>query len=143
MATVVHTTTHFLKRDKLYDTEKPYSLRFTPPDGFPRANIKLDKHDIDIHDVRKNAKNLIFERDGATVLDFESRMTYEDYDNDGTVRKVLLKEVANHLKTFLAAQHVQIFEHTVRSASCSKFLSSKSPCAQGKETTRDISNLHR
>lgn len=117
MATVVHTTTHFLKRDELYDTEKPYSLRFTPPEGFPRANIKLERHDIDIHDVRKEAKDFVFGRDGVEIIDFESTMAYEDYDNDGTVKEVLLKEVANRLKTFLGAQHVQIFEHTVSETS--------------------------
>lgn len=135
MATVIHTSMHFLKQDELYAIEKPYSLRFTPPDGFPAANIKLDKRDIDIHDLRNNAKSLTFERDGVSVLEFESSMTYEDYDDDEIVKEILLKEVANLLKDFLAAQHVQIFEHTVRSASCWNTFPSKILCAQDKETT--------
>lgn len=113
MAAVVRSYTHFLKRDELYDTEKPFSLRFTPPEGFPRANIKLERHDIDIRDIRANS-SLRFEKDGATVVQFESKMTYEDYDNEDVVKDIYLKEVSNFLKQFLGAQHVQIFEHTVR-----------------------------
>ncbi|KIX10280.1 uncharacterized protein Z518_01362 [Rhinocladiella mackenziei CBS 650.93] len=111
---VVHSNTHFLKRDELYSTEKPYSLRFTPPEGFLRSNIKLEKHEIDIHDIRNHKSTLNFQRDGVAILDFESKMVYEDYDNEEVVKAVLLKEIANGLKVFLGGQHVQIFEHTVR-----------------------------
>jgi hypothetical protein len=41
-------------------------------------------------------------------------MEYEDFDNEDMIKEVYLKEVANCLKRFLGAQHVQIFEHTVR-----------------------------
>ena len=113
MAESVLTTTHFLKRDELYETEKPYSLRFTPPEGVPRANIKLERHDIDIHDMR-NVRTLSFSEDGVAILQMESKMTYANYDIDTVVKDVFLKEVADLLKAFLGAQHVQIFEHTVR-----------------------------
>lgn len=115
MASVVETNTHFLKRDSLYADVKPYSLRFTPPGDFPRANILLERHNIEVHDVR-NEKSLNFTKDGATILPFHTRMSYDDYDEETIVKDVLLKEVSNLLKDFLGAQHVQIFEHTVRSA---------------------------
>ena len=114
MVDVLRSNTHFLKRGSLYDTEKPYSLRFIPPDGFPRANINLERHDIDLHDVRKDKSQLRFGSDGYEILDFNSAMAYRDYDDDEIVKDVLLKEIANLLKSFLGAQHVQIFEHTVR-----------------------------
>ena len=120
MAASVHSYTHFLKRDELYDTEKPFSLRFTPPEGFPRANIKLERHDIDIRDVREK-RNLTFGKDGAAVLEFNSKMIYEDYDDENVVQDVYLKEVSNFLKKFLGAQHVQIFEHTVCSTLSARF----------------------
>ena len=114
MVDTVHSNTHFLRRGALYDTEKPYSLRFTPPDGFPRANINLEKQDITIHDIRRKKSTFNFQRDGFAILNFESKMTYEDYDSEEIVKEVLLKEIANALKALLGAQHVQIFEHTVR-----------------------------
>lgn len=113
MARTIQSNAHFLRRDALYEVEKPYSLRFTPPHGFPRANIKLDNHHIDIHDVR-GSRSLNFNRDGFEVIDFDSELKYEDFDNDEAVNEIFLLEVANRLKAFLKAQHVQIFEHTIR-----------------------------
>jgi hypothetical protein len=107
------TTTHFLKKDELYNHEKPYSLRFTPPEGFPRANIKLDRHEVEIEDVR-NTRDLNFDTDGIAITKFESKMSYDDYDDDDVVKDVYLREVADHLRKILGAEHVQIFEHTVR-----------------------------
>jgi hypothetical protein len=115
MTETVQTHTHFLQRDKFYDTEKPYSLRFTPPEGFPRANIKLEKHNIKIRDIRDLSEHdrPSFQDDGCTLLDLRSKMEYEDFDDDEKVKEVYLREVADCLKGFLSAQHVQIFEHTV------------------------------
>ena len=109
---IVHSTTHYLARDKLYDTEKPFSLRFTAPEDFPRSNIKLEKHDIEVRDLRKS-EMMSFEKHGCTVVNLRSMMTHSDFDNDELVKEIYLKEVANYLKDFLDAQHVQIFEHTV------------------------------
>lgn len=106
MTQTLHSSTHFLQRGPLYETEKPYSLRFTPPEGFPRANINLERHDIAFHDIRDRKSKLDFRRDGYTILDFESKMTYEDYDDDEVVKEVLLREIANELKEFLGARHV-------------------------------------
>ena len=36
-------------------------------------------------------------------------MTYGDFDDEERIKEVYLKEVADCLKTFLGAQHVQIF----------------------------------
>ncbi|RMZ90250.1 hypothetical protein DV736_g2529, partial [Chaetothyriales sp. CBS 134916] len=99
-------------RDPLYETEKPYSLRFEAPEGFPRANIKLDKRDIVVHDVR-DTRLPDFEKEGAALVPFESVISYHEFDDEQVIQKVFLKQVSNFLKTFLKAQHVQIFEHTV------------------------------
>lgn len=113
MTEAVLTHTHYLQRDKLYATEKPYSLRFTPPQGFPRANIRLEKRHIKIRDIRELPKPS-FSEDGCTLLDLQTEMEYHDFDDEEKVKEVYLKEVANCLKAFLSAQHIQIFEHTVR-----------------------------
>jgi hypothetical protein len=102
-----------LKRDEPYEVKKPYSLRFAPPEGIPRANIKLENHSIDIHDVR-GSRSLSFVKDGFAVLDFDSKMKYDDFDDEEIVKEIFLLEVADMLKSFLGAQHVQIFEHTIR-----------------------------
>ncbi|OJD30644.1 methyltransferase [Diplodia corticola] len=110
----VQTYTHFLQRDALYAKEKPYSLRYTPPEGFPRANIKLERHNLTVRDVRPVKDELLFERDGCQIIDFNSRMKYDDWDDDANIKAVYLLEVADRLRSALGACHVQIFEHTVR-----------------------------
>jgi hypothetical protein len=115
MATAtVQSHTHFLARDPLYDAEKPYSLRFTAPEGFPRANIRLERHGITVRDVRADSKPVTLSEDGCMLLDdFTTQMTYSDYDDEDKIKAVYLRDVANRLKALLNAQHVQIFEHTV------------------------------
>ncbi|KAL0263693.1 hypothetical protein SLS55_002674 [Diplodia seriata] len=104
--------THFLQRDDLYIEEKPYSLRYTPPEGSSRANIKLELHEIRVRDVRPVKDKLSFETDGCAIVDLGSRMKYEDWDDDSQVKAVYLREVADLLRRVLGACHVQIFEHT-------------------------------
>lgn len=114
MSTTVLSETHFLQRDPLYDVEKPYSLRFTPPSTFPRANIKLEKHTIQITDIRTRTKPLTFLNHGFALLPFTSSMHYADFDDDEIVKRVYLREAANLLRDHLGAEKVQVFEHTVR-----------------------------
>ncbi|KAF2502334.1 hypothetical protein BU16DRAFT_612011 [Lophium mytilinum] len=108
------TSIYFLKRNDLYHDEKPYSLRFTPPNDFPRSNIVLEKHDVTIRDIRPRLKDLSFEKNGFTIMSLESKMSYDDYDDEEKLINVYLREVADSLCAFLGAVHVQIFEHTVR-----------------------------
>lgn len=110
----LQTSVYFLKRNNLYNEEKPYSLRFTPPENFPRSNITLEKHDVTIRNIRPTLKTLSFEKDGLTIMNLESRMSYDDFDNEEKLINIYLREVADSLCAFLGAVHVQIFEHTVR-----------------------------
>jgi hypothetical protein len=111
---MIKTYTHFLNRDDLYNEEKPYSLRFAPPSGFPRSNIKLERHDVLIKDIRQEKGELSFSKDGFDVVNIPSAMSYDDFGDEKKVKALYLKEVAEALKQYLKADHVQVFEHTVR-----------------------------
>lgn len=112
--TAVISETHFLKRDELYDVDKPYSLRFTPPDDFPRANIKLEKHTITIRDAKTRPQALSFAECGFQMIPFHSRLPYAKFEDDSAVKDIYLREAADLIRDFLGATRVQIFEHTVR-----------------------------
>lgn len=111
---MIKTYTHFLKRSSVYDDEKPYSLRFAPPAGFPRSNISLERHEIQIRDIRCDKNEYSFKQDGFEVVELNTSLGYEDFDDESRVKKVYLQEVADMLRRHLGAMHVQIFEHTVR-----------------------------
>ncbi|KAI4157697.1 MAG: hypothetical protein LQ342_008083 [Letrouitia transgressa] len=114
MTATVHSYTHFLERHALYKTEKPYTLRFTPPEGFLRANIKLERHNIIVRDIRSTQQQPSYEHDGLAIVELDTKMMYDDFDDEARIKNIYLREVADLLKSVLHAQHVQIFEHTVR-----------------------------
>ncbi|KAF2737094.1 putative CmcJ-like methyltransferase [Polyplosphaeria fusca] len=115
MATMVRTSMHFLSKNDLYSTTKPYSLRFEPPEGFPRSNITLERHeDLQIEDARPIIDEFSLEKQGFRIINLESKMAYEDFEDDARIVEIYLSEVANALQELLGASHVQIFEHTVR-----------------------------
>lgn len=109
----VLTQVYFLKRDPTYDDEKPYSLRFTPPEGFPRANILLESHDVAVHDIRPIRNELTIDKNGYAIMSLETDMTYDDFDNEQRIKDVYLRELSEALRSYLGAKRVQIFEHTV------------------------------
>lgn len=109
----IRTRAHFLAENDLYKTEKPYSLRFTPPKGFPRQSTKLEEHEIQVQDARSRSP-LSFAVEGCTVLNMETSMLYDDYNNEDRVKEVYLRECASQLREFFGASKVQIFEHRIR-----------------------------
>ncbi|GAB7348199.1 hypothetical protein MBLNU459_g6203t1 [Dothideomycetes sp. NU459] len=114
MADTLTTGVYFLKKNSLYDEEKPYSLRFTPPTGFPRSNISLEFHDITVQDARPFKDELSLEKNGYAIMDLHTEMNYDDFDDETKIKEVYLSEVSNVLRKYLGATSVQIFEHTVR-----------------------------
>ena len=113
-ANTVNTSMYFLKPQDLYSTEKPYSLRFVPPEGFARSNIALEKHeDLEIRDIRPHVNELLFQKHGFKIMPLETSLSYDDFDNEDKLVEVYLREVADKLRDELGAKHVHIFEHTV------------------------------
>ncbi|KAJ4299615.1 hypothetical protein N0V90_004861 [Kalmusia sp. IMI 367209] len=112
---MIETSMHFLRQNELYASTKPYSLRFEPPAGFPRSNITLDRReDLKIEDCRSIIDRFSLHKQGFAIMNLESKMKYQDYENDASIVDIYLSEVADALRSLFSASHVQIFEHTVR-----------------------------
>ena len=106
---------NFLLRDSLYKEERPYLLIFQPPAGFPKQNIKLEKKTgLKIEDIRGREQQFSLEKNGFQITKIRSRMSPEDFDSEDLVKKVYLKEAADHVRELFGAQKVQIFEHLLR-----------------------------
>ena len=115
----VKTSMYFLQPQQLYATEKPYSLRFMPPEGFPRSNIALEKQeDVEIRDIRTKVDELSFSKHGFKIMPVHSTMTYDDYDDEEMIVGTYLREIADLLRDELGAKHCHIFEHTVGDVKC-------------------------
>lgn len=108
------TTINFIQRDELYLEEKPYLLTYEAPQGFPRTNIKLDERVVAVEDIRGHENEFTINKNGFTIMQVNTKLSYEDFNDDALVKQVYLKEVAEALKSLLGASRVQVFEHIVR-----------------------------
>jgi hypothetical protein len=110
----VTATLSFLADDELYKTERPYSLKFEAPDGLRRSNILVEKHQQAIQDARGLEKRLTMEDNGFALVDLDTEMTYDDFEDEERVKAVYLVEVAGMLQSLVGASRVQVFEYVVR-----------------------------
>lgn len=102
----------FLARDALYDTVKPYSLRFTPPDGSPRHNLQSELTKVTIRDARP--LNPTIEKHGFTLTRVPTKMRNDDFREHDKIERVYAPELQAHLKSLFQARHVRVIDYVVR-----------------------------
>ena len=111
---VVESSMHFLSRDRLYDTEKPYQLKYEPEAGIPATNFKMEKKaPIKITSMRGRESEFSFSENGFRVLKLDHDIPYETFSSREGIR-TYLRMVQEKVKTQLGAQKVQIFQYLVR-----------------------------
>ena len=111
---VVETSLNFLKRDELYEREKPYQLKYAPAEGIPISNLRLEKqHNIKITSIRDREAQFTFEKNGFTVLRLNEDIPYDEFSNPDGIRRYL-DMVSTHLKNLFGADKVQAFQYVVR-----------------------------
>ncbi|KAJ4142057.1 hypothetical protein NW754_014847 [Fusarium falciforme] len=103
---------NFLAREPLYDTIKPYSLRFDPPDSTPRHNLVLEPKEITIRDARP--LNPTIEQHGFTLTSFPTKMDRRDFEDHVKIERVYAAELEAHLRNLFQAQHVRVIDYAVR-----------------------------
>ncbi|KAK6855172.1 CmcJ-like methyltransferase [Apiospora arundinis] len=106
---------HFLERNEMYETEKPYSLRF-PPNGmpeFPQSNVKRDKHQIQLRSMRE-ATNLNVDTCGFELLHSPCTISYQDFEDRKKIQDIYLTDLCGDLKTALKANLVIPLDFSVR-----------------------------
>lgn len=107
--------------NRTFDTEKPYSLKFPPPDGLPKTNIRSHSHDQHIEDVRGQEERFSLGKNGFAIIQLQSRIQYEDFSDDSKIVDQYLPQVAETLREMFGASRVQIFEHLVYTSTCLDF----------------------
>lgn len=116
---VVETSINFLKRDELYDREKPYQLKYAAAEGIPISNLRLEKQDkIQITSLRDREAQFSFEKNGFAVLRMDEEIPYDDFGNPDGIHRYL-DIVSVRLKKLLGADKVQAFQYVVRARAAS------------------------
>jgi hypothetical protein len=110
----VSASVFFLQRHDDYNTCKPYQLEYHSP-SILRSNLRSQKEDVLIKDLRGIESTFTFATNGFAVLELESEMSYEDYDNDDKVSGIYCREVAACLLSYMQAKSVQVYDYKVSS----------------------------
>ena len=123
----------FLQRDKLYETEKPYHIKFKPHGDIPVSNITHCRVDVPVRDLRPLQNDLTLEEDGMMVQHLDTKMKYEGYANPIVVQQLYLKELHHLIQDALGVKNVAIMEYLVGFVNvCSRALNNTPP--QGPTT---------
>jgi hypothetical protein len=109
----VEANVHFLARDKLFEIEKPYSLRFPPEGDLPQSNIKREKFRVVMNDMRKKGEAPTLQQNGFQIMHMESDMRYADFDDEERIKSLYLPEVESALLKELGARHVHVMDFAV------------------------------
>jgi hypothetical protein len=107
-------TLHFLPRDPLFETEKPYSIQYTPHGDIPQTNVYQDiVKGVKVSNLRPILDSLDFSKDGMIVRDFKTAMSYEDFAIPEAVRNIYVPEIRELLKREMGVPNVAILEYLV------------------------------
>jgi hypothetical protein len=104
---------NFIEPQQDGSVEKPYQLKFEPPEGFPATNITSREHAPKVEDIRGREYEYSVAKTGFAIMHLPDDIAYEDYDNEDIIQQVYFKQVAEGLQDSLQASRVQIFEHVV------------------------------
>lgn len=102
----------FLKRDSLYETGTAYKVRYDPPNGLLRTNMRLGQHPVALVDIRKRQSEFSFSQNRFTIMNLNCGLTRDDFEK---VLNLYLPEAAHRVKRLLGADHVQVLDYVVRS----------------------------
>jgi hypothetical protein len=110
---VKSTTIYYCTRHPLYKTIKPYLIDFETSSSFPKTNIIPEPHEVSIADIRGSESLFSFEESGFAVLEMQTQMKYEDFEDHSKIRSVYCAEIAACLLEYLGADEVQVFDFAV------------------------------
>ncbi|KAK4175416.1 hypothetical protein QBC36DRAFT_189998 [Triangularia setosa] len=107
---------YFLQKDPKFETERVYELRRQKPTKkIPQTNMLLEKVEgIPIYDVRPQLEQCSFNTTGFFLLDMDTGLVAEDFDQRSKVMNVFLPQLAAAVKDKLNASRVQIFDYQLR-----------------------------
>ena len=103
---------YFLEPDSLWETEKPYGMRYHAK-GIAQSNVRRERHRIVLNDIRSLGNAPSVDVQGFSVMPLDSRMTYEDFYDYAMIKSIYHEDLVVALKKKLGAKHVFIMDNAV------------------------------
>ena len=94
--------------------ETPTALVREMGEGADKRTGTFEHHDVAIHDGRPIADRLELDREGFTLMTFDTAV--KDFYDDAEVRSVYYPEMDRLIKQVTGADKVIVFDHTIRVA---------------------------
>lgn len=104
----------FLKRDSLWDHEKPYRMRYVPVGDIPKTNFLMETFPVDIYNLRPAISTLSLDANGFEIHSLVSDLSYDDFFDYDKVHAVYMKEVQEMVKKVCKAKHAHPLDYELR-----------------------------
>ena len=106
---------YFLARNPLFETEKPYTMKYPPRTKIPQTNVQRVVEKITVNDMRcfDSIAGPTFNTHGFEKLKFESSMSYEDFENRDKVDSTHAAEISEAVRQRFGATHVHAIDTIV------------------------------
>jgi len=111
----IESTMYYLEKTPLYDTEKPYTMRYKPEEEIPQTNFKKCERPMTARSMRAPGSGPFrFEECGFQLVEFHSKMSYDDFWDSDKTQDVYIQEVRETIKKALGAKFVWVLDYAVR-----------------------------
>lgn len=112
----IKSTMWYLERLPLYETEKPYAMRYEPEDGIPQTNCKKIQYPMTARSMREPGTGPFrLNECGFQTMELRSQLTSDDFWDNDKVQSVYIAEVKEALKRDLGAKYVHVLDYALGS----------------------------
>lgn len=110
---------YYLERLPLYDTEKPYTMRYEPDEDIPQSNFKKVPYPMVVKSMREQGvESFRINECGFQLVHLDSALSYDEFWDSKRVEEVYIKEVKDMLKRELGAKFAVALDFAVRMPRC-------------------------
>jgi hypothetical protein len=104
----------YLDNAPLYDSEKPYTMRYMPEEGIPQTNFQKSEHPVSVRSMRApNQGPFRFDECGFQLVELHSQMVYDDFWDNDKIQNIYIQEVRETIKKALGAKFVWVLDYAV------------------------------
>ena len=110
----IQSTMYYLEKLPLYETEKPYTMRYLPEDGIPQSNFQRCEKSISVTNMRwPDVGQFSFDEYGFELIELHSKMSYDDFWDAEKIHNVYVQEVRDSIKKAIGAKFVWVLDYAV------------------------------
>jgi hypothetical protein len=110
----IESTMYYLENIPLYETEKPYTMRYLPGEEIPQSNFQKCEKPVTIINMRRSDVGPFkFDECGFELIELHSKMSYDDYWDNEKIQKVYIQEVRDAIKKAIGATFVWVLDYAV------------------------------